>query len=245
MAINVLSIGNSFSQDAQKYLHYLAKSEGVDIQNANLYIGGCPLDKHFRNMMGDKKDYDLEINGNPTGFKMTISEALLARNWDYITLQQASNFSFKYETYTPYINELAEYIRELCPKAKILIHQTWGYESYSDRIKNFGFETYDDMFAMIKESYDNAAKEIDADGIIPCGEVLQAAQKNGMAKVHRDGFHAGKGAGRFMLALTWYKYITGNSIDNVKFKDFEFDGNPVEVTEEEYKIAIKSVNDIL
>lgn len=64
MSINILSIGNSFSQDAQRYIHYLAKSEGEDIQTANLFIGGCPLERHFRNMMGDKKEYDLEINGN-------------------------------------------------------------------------------------------------------------------------------------------------------------------------------------
>lgn len=96
------------------------------------------------------------------------------------------------------------------------------------------------MFALVKESYDNAAKEIDADGIIPCGAVFQAAQKNGMEKVHRDTFHAGLGAGRFMLALTWYKYLTGNSIDNVKFNDFD-----APVSDENYKIAMKSVNDIL
>lgn len=40
-----------------------------------------------------------------------------------------------------------------------------------------------------------------------------------------------------VLALTWYKYLTGNSIDNVKFNMFD-----TEVTKEEYKIAIKSVN---
>ena len=37
--INILSIGNSFSEDAQRYLHYIAKSEGEDIQNYNLFIG--------------------------------------------------------------------------------------------------------------------------------------------------------------------------------------------------------------
>lgn len=238
MSINALSIGNSFSQDAHKYLHYLAKSEGVDIQNANLFIGGCSLERHFRNMMGDSKVYDLEINGNGTGFKMSIGEALLARSWDYITLQQASGQSFNYDSYIPYVIELAEYVRELCPKAKILIHQTWGYETDSERIKNFGFTTYDEMFAQVKESYDKAAKAIDADGIIPCGTVFQNALKNGMEKVHRDTFHASLGAGRFMLALTWYKYLTGNNIDNVTFNMFD-----EEVTEEEYKIAIKSVNE--
>ena len=34
--INILSIGNSFSQDAQRYIHDLARSEGVSIETANL-----------------------------------------------------------------------------------------------------------------------------------------------------------------------------------------------------------------
>ena len=32
MAIQVLSIGNSFSQDAQRYLHDVARSEGVALE---------------------------------------------------------------------------------------------------------------------------------------------------------------------------------------------------------------------
>ena len=238
--ISILSIGNSFSQDAHKYLHYIAKSEGVDIQTCNLYIGGCPLERHFRNMMGDKAEYDFEVNSNHTGIKISIGDALLLKKWDYITIQQASNFSFDYESYVPYITELADYIRVMCPKAKLLIHQTWAYETGSDRIKNVGFETYGEMFENIKESYAKAAEEINADGTIPCGEVLFAAQKNGMEKVHRDTFHAGLGAGRFMLGLTWYKYLTGNGIDDIKYNYFD-----VPVTEEEYKISIKSVNDIV
>lgn len=51
----ILSIGNSFSQDAQRYLHELAKSEGMDLQTVNLYIGGCSLERHFRNLKGDKR----------------------------------------------------------------------------------------------------------------------------------------------------------------------------------------------
>ena len=239
-AINVLSIGNSFSQDAHRYIYQLAKSEGVNIQTANLYIGGCPLLKHFQNIHGDKKDYGLEINGEQTGFRTSIKEALLTKSWDFITIQQASPSSFNYETYLPYLTEVIAYVRKLCPKAKILIHQTWAYESGSDKVRNFGFETYDEMFAQIKDCYSLAAKEINADGIIPSGEVFQAALKNGIEKVHRDTFHASFGAGRFMLALTWYKYLTNNSINDVKFNMFDED-----VTEEEYKIAIKSVNEIL
>ena len=78
--INILSIGNSFSQDAQRYIHDLARSEGVRIETANLYIGGCPLELHYRNMQGDKGAYALEINGHSsTGFMTSIKEVLLAR----------------------------------------------------------------------------------------------------------------------------------------------------------------------
>ena len=238
--INVLSIGNSFSQDAQRYLHELAKSEGVNIQSVNLMIGGCSLELHFRNMYGDKHSYTIEANGhNVTGFNTSIEEALLARNWDYVTLQQVSLFSYDYYTYMPYMECIAQCVRELCPKAKLLIHETWGYESCSERIRANGFETFDEMFARIKENYARAAKEIDADGILPSGSALLNALNAGVDKIHRDTFHASLGLGRFILALVWYKYMTGNSIDNVSFNNFD---EPV--SEEEYKIAIDSVNKV-
>ena len=66
--MDILSIGNSFSQDAQRYLHQIAKADGVDIHSFNLYIGGCPLSKHYRNMLSEESVYTLEMNGSNTGF---------------------------------------------------------------------------------------------------------------------------------------------------------------------------------
>ena len=48
--MNLPAIGNSFSQDAARYLHGIARSMGKKWNTANLYIGGCSLDRHFRNM---------------------------------------------------------------------------------------------------------------------------------------------------------------------------------------------------
>lgn len=39
--------------------------------------------------------------------------------------------------------------------------------------------------------------------------------------IHKDTFHAGVGAGRYMLALVWYKTLTGNDISNNQFNDFD------------------------
>ena len=54
--MQILSIGNSFSSDATRYLHRIAKAAGDDITTVNLYIGGCPLSRHYRNMLSKEKE---------------------------------------------------------------------------------------------------------------------------------------------------------------------------------------------
>ena len=125
--MKILSIGNSFSQDAQRYLHRLAKQDGVNLKAVNLYIPGCSLQRHYLNMLDDNVAYDFEFNGEGTGLKVSIRQALVSDDWNVITLQQASPFSGRYETYSPYIEALAAYVRKYCPHSKILLHQTWAY----------------------------------------------------------------------------------------------------------------------
>ena len=100
-----------------------------------------------------------------------------------------------------------------------------------------GFASADEMFENIREAYAKAAQTIHADGVIPSGQAMLNATKMGIEKIHRDTFHASLGAGRYLLALTWYKALTGKDISNNDFDDFD---EPV--SEEERKIVIKAVN---
>ena len=237
--LNVLSIGNSFSQDAQKYLHNLAKADGEVLRSANLYIGGCPLEKHYLNMLDDEKAYEYEFNGEYTGLKASLREGLKSNRWDVITLQQASAFSTKYESWHPYLEALAEYVRKYCPHAKIYMHQTWAYEEGSERLSNAGFSSAQEMTDLIVENYKKAHDLIKADGIIKCGQgMLELYNKTGRA--HRDGLHASLGAGRYLLALTWYKTLTGKDISLNNFNDFD-----ETVTDLERKAVIDIVNSIV
>ena len=52
--MRILSIGNSFSQDAHKWLHELAQDNDVDLETVNLYIGGCSLKMHWENIQNNK-----------------------------------------------------------------------------------------------------------------------------------------------------------------------------------------------
>lgn len=222
--MNILSIGNSFSQDAQRYIHNIAKSERVNLNTFNLFIGGCPLSRHYRNMLSDKPSYMLEMNGEATGFNTSIKEVLLNRDWDIVTFQQVSNQAPYYETYQPYLDKLVKYAKECAPKAKIVMHQTWAYEQGSKRLtEELGYKSYMDMFNAVQASYEKAAKSIAADFIIPSGELFCSLIASGIKKVHRDTFHASLGIGRYALGLLWYAFFTGNDITNNKFSDFDED----------------------
>lgn len=226
--------------DAQRYLHQIAKADGISLNNYDIYIGGCSLDRHYRNMLSEERVYGLGMHGEDVGFSVSLKEALLNREWDVVTLQQASHFSADYKTYQPYLHKLVEYIRLCAPKAKIYIHQTWAYEQDSYRLnKMVGYADQKDMFEDLKKAYGQALADEKLDGIIPSGAVFQALLDKGVEKIHRDTLHAKLGLGRYALGLTWYKVLTGNDVQSNAFCNFD---EPV--TAEEIAAAKASVEEV-
>ena len=82
--MNILSIGNSFSEDATRYLHEIARAESEEINTSNLYIGGCSLEMHYENMISGERAYELQYNGQNTGFFVSLDEAIKNRRWDIL-----------------------------------------------------------------------------------------------------------------------------------------------------------------
>lgn len=235
--MNILSIGNSFSQDAHRYLHKIAESAGYELNSYNLYIGGCPLSRHHELMMTNEKAYEFEINGVTLGELVSLDEAITKCEWDIITVQQVSQDSPHFETYEPYLTELVEYVRKCVPNAKIAIHQTWAYEDGSERMTEIAkYNSHQEMFRDIESAYKKAYDTIDADFLIPSGKLFENMLANGIEKVHRDTFHARYGLGRYALGLLWYTVLTGRDIKDVAFNDFD---EPV--TDEEIKIVRECV----
>ena len=220
--MNILAIGNSFSEDATRYLYGIARAAEKYIRVVNLYIGGCPLDSHYRNMLSGDRAYSLEVNGCDSGFKTSIPEALCSQRWDIVTIQQASGLSPKKDTYIPYAAELVKFIRRYAPQAKVFIHQTWAYEDGSPKLTDvMGYESSRAMQNDITAAYKEIGDAIGIDGIIPSGEVFSALLEAGVKKVHRDTFHASLGLGRYALGLIWYKTLIGGSVVGNSFRDFD------------------------
>lgn len=232
--MKILSIGNSFSDDAQRYLCSVAAAEGIEIETLNLCIGGCSLETHASHVKDGEREYLFHYNGDVNcNDLITLDEGLSMRDWDIVTLQQVSVLSFKKESYYPYIHEVAEYVRKKLPNAKIYVHQTWAYEHGSPR----SFEVTDGrgaeyMLDGIREAYRCAKQEIRAEGIIPSGELMELLRLNGAQGIYRDTFHAGYGLGRYALALLWFKLFTGRSVLNNSFSELD-----ESVDENDLKIA--------
>lgn len=239
--MNILSIGNSFSQDAQRYLHRIAKSAGYELNSYNLYVGGCPLSRHHEIMITGEKAYELEINGETTGEFVSLDDVITKLEWDIITVQQVSQESPDFSTYEPYLTELVDYVRKCVPKAKIAVHQTWAYEDGSERLtKELSYKKHEDMFKDIEVAYKKAYDLIDADFLIPSGKLFEGMLASGIEKIHRDTFHARLGLGRYALSLLWYAVLIGGDIENITFNDFD---EPI--TDKEMEIAKACVKRII
>ena len=228
--MRILTIGNSFSEDATRYLAQIARTEGENFEVVNLMIGGCSLERHYRNMLDDKKDYFLMFNGVNTWFFMTLREALMSREWDVITIQQVSHLSFKKETYYPYITKLVDYIRSCQPKAKLYFQETWAYEDGSDRLLHMaGYNTHKAMLSDIQKTYKEVADAEKIDGIIPSGTLFGMMLDKGIKQIHRDTFHASLGLGRYALGLLWFRMLTGKSVAENSFSDLDQPANNDEI----------------
>ncbi|MBQ2972789.1 MAG: DUF4886 domain-containing protein [Clostridia bacterium] len=233
--MNVLSIGNSFSNNAHKFIPQMAKAAGKELLLCNLFIGGCSLEQHWNNWREEKTAYDYEVY-LPFEMEMTsapevaLHEAVEDEEWDIITIQQCSHFSGIPESYSPYLSELAEYCRMVQPNAKIMLHQTWAYESTTEHpgFANYG-RNQAEMYKALTEAYANAAMEADIDLIIPSGRAWQTARNTIPNRLTvEDGYH-GNDLGCYLASACFYEMIFGESIYENAFYPDGIDKNVVDV----------------
>ena len=217
--MKMLAIGNSFSQDATHYLAQIANAQNVEMKVVNLYIGGCNLERHWKNICENISEYLLEVDGNSMEKYVSIKDALDMEDWDIIVTQQASHDSGLIETYEPYLSNICDYLRKEKPNAKLYLQETWAYESDS---MHPGFVNYNqsqaEMYEKLREAYYSEAKKNNLE-IIPCGDIIQKLRAvepfiygHGGMSICRDGFHMNVIYGRYLLAATWYKTFTGNKL---------------------------------
>ncbi len=214
-SIKILAIGNSFSDDATEHLWNILHDAGVEeIIVANMYIGGCSIDTHYYNVTNDLGAYEYRKNTsgyivNTSGTK--ISTALADEDWDIVTMQQASGYSGKPDSYSN-LTSLISYVRNrVSAECKFYWQMTWAYQYGYSGLSNYSNDQmtmYNAICSTVNEKVIPLGKYED---IIPSGTAVQNLRTSYFGDtLTRDGYHMSFDYGRYLVGLTWYATLGGN-----------------------------------
>lgn len=226
--VKVLSIGNSFSQDAtEQYLYELFAAAKINVTIGNMCISGCSLETHWDNLVNNNKAYTyykISDGKLKTYTPYRLQKAILEEDWDVIILQQFSGLADDYSSYIPFLNYIIDWIHSHSD-AKILFHQTWTYsQDYIDTLYSDNDVNQENIYLSTTratiEALENNAYLTD---VIPSGTAIQNGRTSNLGdSFNRDGVHLETTYGRFTVACTWYEKLSGYSIfDNPYNPDFD------------------------
>jgi len=174
--IRLLTVGNSFSQNATRQLGNLVTNAGHILIHQPIVVGGASLELHWGRAAAFEKD---PTSTNGLYGRQSLKQHLIAQPWDFVTIQQASIKSHDDATYRPFAKQLHDYIKQHAPKAEVLMHQTWAYRVDDPRFKVAAPKagepkTQAEMYQQLTSAYTTIAAEL---GIrrLPVGDAFYLA----------------------------------------------------------------------
>ena len=220
--MQILLISNSFGVNLQIYAKEIAKVNGLNLNIYTLFIGGCPLELHDKNIKENNRAYELFVDGKTTSIFMSIDEALRLRDWDYVSLQQASHLSGDYSSYNPYFNNVYTYVRVKCPKAKIMWHETWAYsgknpfkyQEVKTWLPTFKFNNDIEMKKGIDDALNKLTSEYKIDLIVRSGDVVFEATKEFDDVYDSEGFHLNN-LGCYLIGVNLIKTLLNKKLNGI------------------------------
>jgi len=169
--LKVLTIGNSFADSVFVYLPQIAAAMPdckLVLERANL--PGCSLKRHWELVEKSTADETVKpYNGK------SLKEILQSEKWDYVTLQQASPYSWREESYQPYLSNLLEFVHTNAPTAEVVLQQTWCYRFDDPRLAEWQI-TPVQMYQNILACYNKFAAELKLRQI-PTGYAVNMARE--------------------------------------------------------------------
>ncbi len=218
-SLKILTIGNSFSDDAMEYVYNIAKAAGIEnVELGNIRRDSCSLDMHINSLKNDDKSgyifrhwvdgasaWDHVWGVNNAACAASVKDVLeMGIEWDFVVMQQVS-------TSTDYsaVTELISLVKPYCPNAKLAWHMTWAVKSDNGTAYNNIVNATKTQILPIE----------DIDIIIPTGAAIQNAKASALDNdlLYRpDGKHLSYGMGRYIASMTLFKTLTGLSIDDME-----------------------------
>ena len=225
--IRLLTIGNSFSQDAvEQYLYELAKEAGIHMIIGNAYKGGQSLEQHWTDLTQEHDVYEYRkvVNGVRHNMPHALLNPIITDEpWDFISFQQASHYSGLTTTYEPYLSQLVQFTDSVKTSQDVRYgwHMTWAYSKDSN---HNGFANYNRSQETMYDSIRYAVQwtqilHPEFSFNVPSGTAIQNARTTYLGdNMNRDGYHLDLKFGRYTAACTWLEVLTGISPVGLNFK---------------------------
>ena len=224
--LKVLFIGNSFAVDTSHLAPNIAKALGVkEMRFGTLYIGGCSINKHYNNFIGEKKDYTyyLNVGGSWTTVKnYSIQRALQETEWDYICIQHGTGDGSRYTKAASYskLDDLVKLIKENANEnAVIAFNMAWVMEpdsTHAEMVSYGGNQLR--MYEKLTETTKNYVATVEGlDIVVPTGTTIQNARTVIKKVLTRDKFHLTKDLGRYIASMTLLEAMCGIETDELKW----------------------------
>ena len=228
-SIKLLIFGNSYGNDATYYLERMLRCGGYgDVTIGHVGESCMAINDHYHNIDDDPtNDYIYnghtfsvhykKVNGEKVDLPADYKAILRDEPWDYVLFYQGPNSA---ETLTDreYYSETDNFISAIRanmtnPDGKIIYYMTWAHNVKDTAALYIG---------IVDITKDLISAHHEIDGIIPAATLIQNLRtsylKDGKAgDITRDWGHLNYGVGRYAMAMLWYVYLTGGSVEDIDF----------------------------
>ena len=174
--MNILTIGNSFTDSLALYFPAAVQSARCDLHFERANFGGCELARHWSYIEAEERCRIYQ-----GGRK--LRSILELRAWDVVTIQQASHDSWRPETFQPWAGNIIAYVKKHAPRAEVVIQQTWAYRADHPQLlpgSEWGI-SQDEMYERLTANYTKLARDYKL-RIIPSGYAVQLTRRNSERK---------------------------------------------------------------
>ena len=172
-SLRLFLIGNSFSQNATRYLPKLAEEGGHPLKIGRAELGGCSLQRHWEIAEAAEKNPE-DKKGKAYDGK-SLRELLSQGTWDVVTIQQNSMNSGDVTTYQPYAKKIYDLVKSIQPNARIIMQQTWAYRTDAKKFTQIADQQFasdaKEMWEKSRASYHQIARELGI-SLFPVGDAF-------------------------------------------------------------------------
>ncbi len=202
--LRILAIGSSFTDDATYYLDNLVKASDIDEDRLCIYKiveGFSRFNTWIDKSNKEETLYAKRVTGNVEMKGVGTLKELLSQAWDVIVINQASDASYKWESYSslkPYMDIILEACtnKNVCFAFQLQWSHTPGEMPY--------------VMQGNTACCQKMAKRYGVNVIIPCGTAIQIARGtslNDSKYMTRDRYHLNHGMGCYIASCVWFQKL--------------------------------------